>query len=690
MLSNESTEEEVVKFFIEKCKISEDIQNKLKSENITGEVLPLLTKNDFKDSFNFKFANFKKWEIYYNENKDKFTPKEIKEAITPYSTEEEVKSFFERCLSFKGALENMNGKKLIELNEEEMKKIGLNLGKRKRLIKYIKYFKTLNPKESTEDVADNILITRTSSEEDVTNFLKLKLKISKNSIDEIALDGESLFELNENDIEMLDILNEEKEKLKNYIRKLKSFEEPQKHIITKESSVEEVAEFLKNVFEIPENIIDDLGLDGDSFLIITEEDVDGFDISEEQKNSWKKYLKEQNSINEESSKEQVKNFLKNKLSFSDISLNQMNYDGKTFLLLKEFKIKNLNINEEEKNKLKDYLKKDQIILTDEKDEKSISQFLDDKFGLSIESFNSSALEIISNEIKVEEKNILEKFLLSKDKTKDAEFLKKAKQIKEITNHLTEEKKFTNFKGYKLVPLAKNNKYNFIFFVVLKEIEVDDFCLAIYEEYDKDFLNHKPKFIFQCSYKNNHDENCRAIFMQIQSEIPFKNKINIVIKNHATDGKFKINLEDKNKLFFYFDNINFDTFIQFEELKIYHIIFFYYIFIFDEKKNLDKAIKIGFLKELFDLINTRNETTFYGDIFIYIIKQSLKLKVEPKNFNSIKIKEVEANQKIILKPEYYLTAEEIDKLKLGEQKSNFLEVIIRIYSRADIILKYIKF
>ena len=93
MLSNESTEEEVVKFFIEKCKISEEIQNKLKSENITGEVLPLLPREDFKNSFNLKFANIKKWDMYYNENKDKFTPKEIKETITSDSTEEEVKSF---------------------------------------------------------------------------------------------------------------------------------------------------------------------------------------------------------------------------------------------------------------------------------------------------------------------------------------------------------------------------------------------------------------------------------------------------------------------------------------------------------------------------------------------------------------------------------------------------------------------
>ena len=46
-----------------------------------------------------------------------------------------------------------------------------------------------------------------------------------------------------------------------------------------------MADFLRKVFAFPEDVIDDLGLDGDSFLNITEEDVDGFDISEEQKNS---------------------------------------------------------------------------------------------------------------------------------------------------------------------------------------------------------------------------------------------------------------------------------------------------------------------------------------------------------------------------------------------------------------------
>ena len=120
-------------------------------------------------------------------------------------------------------------------------------------------------------------------------------------------------------------------------------------------------------------------------------------------------MKEINSINEESSKEKVKNFLKNNLSFSDNSLQQMDYDGKELLSLKEFQINNLDITEEEKKKLKTFLKKDQIKLTNEKDEKSITLFLDDKFGLAIKSFNKENLLKISSEIKEEKKKFLKNF-----------------------------------------------------------------------------------------------------------------------------------------------------------------------------------------------------------------------------------------------------------------------------------------
>ena len=230
MLSNDSTVEDVVKFFIEKGEKTEEVINKLRNEGISGEVLPLLTDDELKTTIGIKFGPRKKWKNYFQENQDKFPEKEIKEKIMPNSKEEEVKNFFETCLDFKGSLENMNGQKLLDLNEEEMEKLGLNLGKRKKLNRYIKHFKTLIPKEINEEESINFLITKKSSSDEVANFLKTKLKISQDSINEMQLDGEVFLSLEESEIEEFKIKSEEKEQLKNYIKRLKSIEKLYKKI----------------------------------------------------------------------------------------------------------------------------------------------------------------------------------------------------------------------------------------------------------------------------------------------------------------------------------------------------------------------------------------------------------------------------------------------------------------------------
>jgi len=544
MLSIDSTVEDVVKFFIEKGEKDEKVQNKLRNEGISGEVLPLLTDDELKNTIGIKFGPRKNWKNYFKENGDKFPEKEITEKIMPNSKEEEVKSFFETCLDFKGPLENMDGQKLIDLNEKEIEKLGLNLGQRKKLNRYIKHFKTLIPKETKEEENINFLITKKSSRDDVANFLKTKLKISQDSIDEMQLDGEVLLGLEESKIEDLKIKSEEKEQLKNYIKRLKSSEQPKKTINNK-SNIQEVSDFLKEAFGISEDIIKDLGLDGESFFTTTEEDIKEFDISEDQRNKWINYMKEINSINEESSKEKVKNFLKNNLSFSDNSLQQMDYDGKELLSLKEFQINKLDITVEEKKKLKTFLKKDQIKLTNEKDEKSISIFLEDKFGISIASFNKENLLKISSEIKEEEKKILEKFLATRG-------LGRANPIRENTNRLMKEKKFSNFQNYKITPLTKNEDYNVIFFITLREYNINDYCISIYEEYEDNFyLNHKPKFIYDDSMDVSKGIKNRIIFIQIQSTIPFKKRLNIILKDYNRENISYIDVEDKIKWYFHF-------------------------------------------------------------------------------------------------------------------------------------------
>ena len=679
MLSNDSTVEDVVKFFIEKGEKTEEVINKLRNEGISGEVLPLLTDDELKTTIGIKFGPRKKWKNYFQENQDKFPEKEIKEKIMPNSKEEEVKSFFETCLDFKGSLENMNGQKLLDLNEEEMEKLGLNLGKRKKLNRYIKHFKTLIPKEINEEESINFLITKKSSSDEVANFLKTKLKISQDSINEMQLDGEVFLSLEESEIEEFKIKSEEKEQLKNYIKRLKSSEQPKKTINNK-SNIQEVSDFLKEAFGISEDIIKDLGLDGESFFTTTEEDIKEFDISEDQRNKWINYMKEINSINEESSKEKVKNFLKNNLSFSDNSLQQMDYDGKELLSLKEFQMNKLDITVEEKKKLKTFLKKDQIKLTNEKDEKSISIFLDDKFGLAIKSFNKENLLKISSEIKEEEKKILEKFLATRG-------FGRANPIRENINRLMKEIKYSNFQDYKITPIIKNEEYNVIFFVTLKEYNINDYCISIHEEYeDNSYLNHKPKFIYEESFDDSKGFKNRIIFILIQSKIPFKNRLNIILKDYREENKSYIDIKDKIKWYFHFDNLIYDSFDEFAELKIHHIIRIYYNCFF-EQEDIDKALKIGLLTEIFNLIDYGNETLLDADTFLSLFKQSLILKVNPKKINSIKIREVASHKRIELEPDDYLSNDDIEKLKLGEQKSKFCDLIVSIYAKSDKIQLY---
>ena len=203
-ISYHSTKEEVAEFFKNYLKLEDEIQKNLINEYISGDALSSLSEEDFK-YIGLKLGPIKKWFLYYNKNKDKFKKIEIKGQITINSTSEEVGKFFESYLYFKENSKNINGKKLMELNEADMKKLGMKLGQRKRLISYINH------------VDNNISIN--SSFEEVSQFLRNKLNISENSIKELALDGEALFSLKYNDIDELDLIDKEKESFKKFIDK---------------------------------------------------------------------------------------------------------------------------------------------------------------------------------------------------------------------------------------------------------------------------------------------------------------------------------------------------------------------------------------------------------------------------------------------------------------------------------------
>lgn len=228
MLSEESTKEEVADYFQKQFKISEEAKNNIIKEDISGDVLLNIQGDEFK-SFGIKVGPLKKIQKFLGENKDKFKEKEIKEVITAISKPEEVKSFFDRCLNFKENLNELDGKGLIELDEAGMKKLGLNLGQIKRLVKYIEYFKTIKIEEPPKEEEQNFKITRKSTEKDIAKFLEKRLSFSQTSIDALGLDGESLFLLEEKEIDDFDeITPEEKESLKKFLSEEKGKNEENK------------------------------------------------------------------------------------------------------------------------------------------------------------------------------------------------------------------------------------------------------------------------------------------------------------------------------------------------------------------------------------------------------------------------------------------------------------------------------
>ena len=608
-ISNESTEEEVIKFFLNnKCQLSEDVQNKIKKENITGDVLPLLPEKELKsDLIGLKFGHVRTMKLYLDKNKDNFKDKEIEEKIYPTSSQEEIKNFLKKSLNFE-LTENLNGEKLLSLKEEDMEKIGLSLGKRKKLLKYIEYFKTLKLDESIEAQNENLLITRKSSKEEVDHFLKYNLKFSKDSIDELNLDGAKLYNLKENEINEFNLSTEEKDKLKTFLNEMKE-NEKKKIKITPDSDFQEVAIFMKEILEIPEDTIQDLSLNGEVFFSLNEEDIDGFEISEEQKVAMKNYLKELKSeediiITEESTKEDVKNFLIRKLSFDECSAKIMEYDGKSLLALKEFEIKGLNIKEEEKSKLTEYLEKDKIKVFDENDEKSIAFFLDEKFGLSAEKFGSEELKKISKEITEQEKIILLKFISLKvlkkgnqnDNDKNNEnIIKKTNNFKK---HFEKDKRYHKIQNLSINKLIKNNKQNIFFFLALNEEFYKNYFISVYNEFHGGlYLNYKPIAVDLFSTPNE-TKNYKIITIQITSEEKIS-ILNISLNEHNEDICSSIRINDNIQNYFYLDNLDYDTYLDTPDYRIDSIIYIYESFIFDASKNIDKTFKIGLLKTIFD-------------------------------------------------------------------------------------------
>ena len=210
----ESTKEDVAFFIFNKYKKDieniKDIYNNIINENISAEILLDLEKYNEYMSLGIHESLKEKLKKYLEDNKERFIRKPIEITIGFNSKNDEIKDFFKNYLSYEGQINNINnidGKKMLNLSYEDMKKIGLNIGQRIKLNNYILY--TINH------------ITDKSTKEEVGIFFNKILNLSDKTIEKLNFDGKSLLSCKEEDIDQLRELNQEqKAKLRHFLNKI--------------------------------------------------------------------------------------------------------------------------------------------------------------------------------------------------------------------------------------------------------------------------------------------------------------------------------------------------------------------------------------------------------------------------------------------------------------------------------------
>ena len=279
----DSSKEEVADYFSKYITRDPEVPTKIINNDISGDVLCDLEEKDLKD-LQFKLGPRKKiLNILNSEDiKKKFGNKQINEKITKNSSSKEVAEFFKNSLNYEGNLNNLDGKGLLEMNDEDINNLRLNIGQRKKLTKYIDHFKAQSIEEHKEK-GDESNITIESDEKTIINFFKNKLNLSDKAINKLQIkNGVDIFYLDENSIEEIEeMTEEEKEKLKKFLKEFK---------IDENSPKEEVINFLEKKLNLSNKAIDKLGVDAESLFLLEDKDIDKEKITDQEKINLKRYL----------------------------------------------------------------------------------------------------------------------------------------------------------------------------------------------------------------------------------------------------------------------------------------------------------------------------------------------------------------------------------------------------------------
>ena len=144
------------------------------------------------------------------------------EKITSSSSPEEVVDFLSKRIKLSDEViqklksEAISGDILLSLDDEDYKLLGIKLGPKKKIKKYLDENKSDFPEKEFD-----IILSINSTKEEVKDFLEKSLGITE----DVDLDGKSLLDLRDDDIENLGLNIGKKIRLKKYLKYLNNIKQ---------------------------------------------------------------------------------------------------------------------------------------------------------------------------------------------------------------------------------------------------------------------------------------------------------------------------------------------------------------------------------------------------------------------------------------------------------------------------------
>ena len=346
-------------------------------------------------------------------------------------------------------------------------------------------------------------ISSNSTCEEVANFFAKQFGISeesRNNLIKESISGEILLDIPNKDFKLFGIKGSPFVNIVNYIKenkdKLKGKEINENlSLISDEKKIEL---FMKNYINYEGNLTN---LNLSNFLELNEETMKNYGLNYGQRKKLIKYinyfniLKKEKSEEEmsitisiESSKEEIDEFLKNTLKFSQNIINELEFEASTLFSLGEDLIDDLsdNMTTEEKENLKKFIiqkekmkniKTNKIKICTETPKEDIILFLKEK-GQDVQDINKIDLEKISG-LSLEEKDNLKKLIDNeKQKLLGKENIKIQNELKDLNNSQEKniEKIFFSKLGSATYPIEIKYKYNVFFILGIFDNSLNNFCL----------------------------------------------------------------------------------------------------------------------------------------------------------------------------------------------------------------------